>query len=289
MTAHETTYKIAGGKVGVMLMHGLCGTPAEMRFVAHSLARRGYTVHCPQLAGHGGTADDVKHTTWQDWYASAEAALIEMRKTCDTVVVGGLSTGAVLALMLAARRPQDVQGTVLFAPTLWLNGWLIPWRARLFNLVHSKWVANLIQFPDIEPHGIKDDRIRQFIRDALFSGDSTIAGTPVTPGGAVLEHRRLVKTMKKQLNSIEQPTLIIHPREDDYADLDNAWYLQRHLRGLVDMCVLDDSYHIVTIDRQRHVVVDRTATFVGQVVEAHKDKAPKTTPLRRAAASHRVA
>ena len=286
---NETTYKIAGGKVGVLLMHGLCGTPSEMRFVANSLARQGYTVHCPQLAGHGGTTDDVKETTWRDWYASAEAALFELRKTCDTVIVGGLSTGAILALMLAARHPHEVQGTALFAPTLWLNGWLIPWRARLFNLVHSKWVANLIQFPDIEPHGIKDDRIRQFIRDALFSGDSTIAGTPVTPGGSVLEHRRLVKVVKKLLKSIEQPTLIIHPRDDDYADLDNAWYLQRKLSGRVDMCVLEDSYHIVTIDRQRHVVVDRTATFINQVVEALKSKTPKPTPLRPAAATPRVA
>lgn len=288
MTAHATTYKIPGGNVGVLLMHGLCGTPAEMRFVANSLARQGYTVHCPQLAGHGGTIDDVKATTWQDWYASAEAALIEMRKTCQTVIVGGLSTGAILSLMLAARRPNDVQGLALLAPTMWLNGWLIPWRARLFNLVHSKWLANFIQFPDIEPHGIKDDRIRQFIRDALFSGDSTVAGTPVTPGGAVLEHRRLVNAVKKHMNSIVQPTLIIHPRDDDYADLDNAWYLQRHLRGMVDMCVLDDSYHIVTIDRQRHVVVERAAAFVGQVVAALETKAPKPTPLRPAA-SVRVA
>lgn len=289
MTSNETTYKIPGGKVGVLMMHGLCGTPSEMRFVANSLARQGYTVHCPQLAGHGGTADDVKHTTWRDWYASAEAALIEMRKSCETVIVGGLSTGAILGLMLAARRPDDVHGIALFAPTMWLNGWLIPWRARLFNLVYSKWVANRIAFPDIEPHGIKDDRIRQFIRDALFSGDSTIAGTPVTPGGAVLEHRRLVKTVKKLLNSIVQPTLIIHPREDDYADLDNAWYLQRNLSGRVDMCVLEDSYHIVTIDRQRHVVVERTAAFIGQVVQALKTKAPKPTPIRPAAAATRVA
>ena len=55
--AKDTTSRIAGGKVGVLLLHGLCGTPAEMRFVAMGLARAGYTVHCPQLAGHGGTEE----------------------------------------------------------------------------------------------------------------------------------------------------------------------------------------------------------------------------------------
>ena len=30
------------------------------------------------------------------------------------------------------------------------------------------------------------------------------------------------------------------------------------LAGNVDMVVLDDSYHVVTVDRQRHVVAERT-------------------------------
>lgn len=273
MTFETQGYYVRGGRTGVLLMHGLCGTPTEMRFVANGLARTGCTVYCPMLAGHGGTEEDIKGTTWQDWYASAERALDRLREDCDTVIVGGLSTGAVLALLLAARRPADVQGTALLAPTLWLNGWLIPWYAHLFRLVFSKRIANLIGFPDLHPHGIKDERIREFIRNALFSGDSSVAGLPSTPGGAVLEHRRLVQAARAELGRIHQPALIIHPREDDYADLDNAWYLQRQLKGMVDMVVLDDSYHIVTVDRQRHVVVERTAAFVANVAQRMGAKA----------------
>ncbi|WP_072387256.1 alpha/beta fold hydrolase [Hyphomicrobium sp. CS1BSMeth3] len=273
MTFETQGYYVRGGRTGVLLMHGLCGTPTEMRFVANGLARTGCTVYCPMLAGHGGTEEDIKGTSWQDWYASAERALDRLREDCDTVIVGGLSTGAVLALLLAARRPADVQGTTLLAPTLWLNGWLIPWYARLFRLVFSKRIANLIGFPDLHPHGIKDERIREFIRNALFSGDSSVAGLPSTPGGAVLEHRRLVQAARAELGRIHQPALIIHPREDDYADLDNAWYLQRQLKGMVDMVVLDDSYHIVTVDRQRHVVVERTAAFVANVAQRMGAKA----------------
>ena len=264
-TTKDTTYRIKGGRVGVLLMHGLCGTPVEMRFVAHGLARAGYTVHCPLIAGHGGTEADIKASTWQDWLASAEAALDELRKECDVVICSGLSTGALLSLMLAAKHPEKVQATAPLAPTLWLNGWLIPWYARLFRLVRQNWVADLISFPDIEPHGIKDDRIRDFIRKALNSSDCSVAGLPVTPGRAVLEHHRLVRALKKMLGAIAQPAMIIHPREDDYADLSNAWYLQRNLKGRVDMVVLDDSYHIVTVDRQRHVVVERMVGFIGQL------------------------
>lgn len=267
MTAKDLSLTLNGNNVGVLLLHGLCGTPLEMRFVAYGIARAGYTVHCPLIAGHGGDEADVMSSTWQDWYKSAEEALLKIRETCDVVLVGGLSTGALLSVMLAARQPNLVNGTLLYAPTIWLNGWVIPWYAKFFDLVHYKWFANLMSFPDMEPHGIKDPRIRDFIQKALFSEDKSVAGLPSTPGGAVLEHRWLTKAMMRDVSKVKQPSLLIHPREDDYAHLNNAEYLQRNLAGRVEMCVLDDSYHIITVDRQRQMVIDRTVAFVQRVAE----------------------
>jgi carboxylesterase len=58
---------------------------------------------------------------------------------------------------------------------------------------------------------------------------------------------------------VRQPTLIVHAREDDHADINNAIYLQYHLTGMVDLVVLEDSYHLVTLDaRLRAVVAART-------------------------------
>ena len=270
----DYSYYIRGNRVGVLLIHGLCGTPAEMRFVANGVARAGYTVYCPQLAGHGGTEDDIKTTTWQDWYASVERPLFELRRDCETVIVGGLSTGALLALLLAVRNPEHVHGIALFAPTFWLNGWQIPWYLHFFRLVSFKRIANWFNFPDHEPHGIKDDRVREFVRAAILgAGKTSTIATLTTPGGAVLEHRWLAKVVRKALHKIHQPTLTLHPREDDLADLSNAWHLERHLGGFVNTVVLEDSYHIVTIDRQRHVVVERVTAFVENISERGKERA----------------
>jgi carboxylesterase len=266
MTDKDLSLTIAGNRVGLLLFHGLGGTPMELRYVAYGVGRAGYTVHCPLLAGHGAGVDDVAKTTWQDWYTSAEAALYRMRQDCDVVFVGGLSVGAVLALLLAARHPKLVQGTVSFAPIFWLNGWVMPWYARLFGLVHHKWFANLLKFEDAEPHGIKDPRVRDLIANALKSADNSVSGLPYTPGGAVLEHRWMVKTFMREAGKVTQPSLVLHPREDDHADINNSEYLQRSLGGRVELVVLDDSYHIITIDRQRQVVVDRTVAFMSQVV-----------------------
>ena len=68
----DQSIRFSGGSQGFLLIHGLGGTPMEMRYVAQGLARAGYTVHVPQLAGHCGSASDLKATGWADWYASVE-------------------------------------------------------------------------------------------------------------------------------------------------------------------------------------------------------------------------
>jgi carboxylesterase len=80
----------------------------------------------------------------------------------------------------------------------------------------------------------------------------------------MLELRWLVQRVKQELAQITQPALIVHPRHDDRASLRNVYFLQEKLGGPTQTVVLDDSYHIVTIDRQRELVVQRTLDFVSQ-------------------------
>lgn len=261
----DASITMKGGSVGILLLHRLCGTPVEMRFVATGLHKAGYTVSCPQLAGHCGSDQDLKDSSWHDWFCSAQLALDELSRTCDRVIVGGLSTGAVLALMLAAKNPGKVHATSLLAPTLWLNGWTIPWYARLFGAVFHRRLASLFHFPHKAPYGIKDPKIRDFVAKMRAARGSAEAGHPITPGEAIFEHRRLSKAVQTLVPFVRQPALIVHPLEDDYAGLSNATWLRDTLAGDVDMLVLDDSYHIVTIDRQRHLVVEAIDRFVRQV------------------------
>lgn len=250
-----------GGRTGLLLVHGLGGTPNELAAVAHGLAQQGFTVHCPQLAGHCGTARELRATGWRDWYRSVAQAHDRMVRDCETVIVGGLSMGALLALLLAAERPGQVQGAALFAPSLRLDGWGMPWYSHLFSLVHQKWCADLFAFSEREPYGIKSPRLRALVKSAIQSGDSAKAGILAVPGGCMLEMRWLAREVERRLGRIRQPVLILHPRHDDRAALANAIRLQRQLGGRVETVVLDDSYHVITLDKQRHIVIERTAQF----------------------------
>src|SRR5256885_13491526 len=77
-----------GGRLGVLLVHGLGGTPTELGFIAHGLARAGHTVYCCQLAGHCRTPEQLRRSTWQEWYASVEEAHDRLREHCDIIIAG---------------------------------------------------------------------------------------------------------------------------------------------------------------------------------------------------------
>src|SRR5262245_49397722 len=256
---------IRGGRVGVLLVHGLGGTPTELRFVALALARAGHTVFCCQLAGHCATPEELRVSTWQQWYASVEAAHDRLKEHCDTVVAGGLSMGGILATHLAQNRPDEVQGLLLLAPTLKLDGWSMPWYSRVLNYLPPLPFRFELELSEHEPYGLKDARVRALVASAMQNGDGSQAGVFSTPLRSFTNLNALVSVVKRDLGKVCQPALIVHPREDDMASLRNAHYLQRHLGGLVDTLVLDNSYHMVTLDQQRHIVAERATSFVGWI------------------------
>ena len=249
-------------EIGVLLLHGLGGTPLELKTVARGLSARGFTVSCPQLAGHCGTEHDLLATQWADWFASAECALGELETRCHTVIAGGLSFGAMLALRLAALHPSRIDGLTLFAPTIFYDGWAMPWTRWILWAALYGWHYGHVGLAERPPYGIKDENIRSVVVSALHSGKSSEVGLTTTPLGAMRQAHQLVRDVKRRLSSIKAPTLVVHPREDDISDLSNAYMLQRRLGGLVECLVLDDCYHIVTIDRQRDIVIERTADFI---------------------------
>lgn len=282
MTAADHSIRLLGDSTGFLLIHGLGGTPVELKLVARALHCAGHTVHGPQLAGHCGSEADLLATHWRDWADSVFAELDRMRANCDRIIVGGLSMGAVLAMHVAAERRNDIDGLALYAPTLRYDGWSIPWYAFLLKWLINTPMGRRYSFAEREPYGIKHERTRQTIVEAMASGTSSEAGLQGTPAGALQQMWRLVDETRRQMPAITCPSLLVHAREDDVAGLSNVFEIQHRLGGLVDAVILDDSYHLVTIDQQRDILIERSLALAARLAKAGARKGP--APLRAVAA-----
>lgn len=262
-----------GGPDGILLIHGLTGTPNEMRIVANGLNKAGFTVYGMQLAGHCGNEDDLCQTTWQDWYASVEAAADFLQTKVKRIFVAGLSMGALLALKLAADQSRLVKGVGVYGVTFRYDGWSMPgWAKHFFFLLTWFKRLGLFQktaFIEQPPYGLKDDRIRATVEASMFSGDSTQAGLAGNPFPALAEMQLLAKKVRRQLPQVTAPCLIIHSGHDDIADINsNARVVEKHISGPSRFVTLEDSYHLVTIDRQRREVVHETSAFFQEIIDS---------------------
>lgn len=265
-----------GGRNGVLLIHGLTGTPAEMKLLGKGLNRAGFTVKGLQLAGHCGTPEDLLATGWRDWYASVEQAAEALRPRLDHLFVAGLSMGALLALLLAARRPQWVDGVGVLGATFRYDGWSTPRIGRLAFML--PWLKRLgvgrsRVFIEQPPYGLRDERVRARISDAMSHGDSAAAGLLGNPWYSLADLYTLAAHVRRQLPRVVAPCLVAHATEDDVADARNARLVAAKVSGPVDMLWLKDSYHMITLDRDRRLLVARTADFFTHIADASADAA----------------
>src|SRR5215470_10056982 len=282
----RTDYKLPGGRSGVLLIHGLTGTPAEMRFVAKGLNRNGFTVHAMQLAGHCGSEDDLLETGWHDWYQSVCEAADVLRGQVDHMFVAGLSMGALLALKLAADRPDEVDGLGLYGTTFVYDGWTIPLIGKLsfmLPLVVGLGFGHSRKFHECFPYGIKDERIRQRIANSMLSGDSAAGGLPGNPWPSLAEFYRLSFLVRRQLHSVRTPALVVHAVDDDVASLKNVRMVVRGVSGPVETVLLENSYHMITVDQERDQVIERTTRFFNEVAATRFVHMPERTEVAAAA------
>ena len=275
----QADFLLRGGRAGVLLIHGLTGTPAEMRFVGKGLHRAGYTVYGMQLAGHCGSEADLLKTGWRDWRASVQASADKLSAEVDHLFVAGLSMGAVLALQLAIDRPDQVAGLGLYGSTFFYDGWTIPKMARLsfmLPLVCGMGLFGKRRFMESFPYGIKDERVRTRIAGAMFDGHSEAAGLPGNPWPSLAELHKLVWNVRPRLHKVRAPSLIMHAADDDIASVRNAQLVERRVSGPTETVLLSESYHMITVDGQRAEVIARSVEFFDRALRerAHRSSAP---------------
>lgn len=264
---------LEGGRHAILMLHGLSGTAFEVMPVAKLLHQQGYTVRIPVLPGHRSSVSQLSATTWRDWYGAAEKHFEELSAGYERVSVAGLCMGAVLALLLAAEKGKRVASLVTMSTTLAYDGWSIPWYSFLLPLVLYTPLKHLWSYREGGSYGIKNAAVRRRVA-AKMSDKSTVAYGR-TPANSIREMLALVRAAKRRLGEIAAPTLIVHAAQDEVASPRNADYIERNIgAGYVEKLILDDCYHMITIDNQRDLVAAEVARFIAAQAPAPSARSP---------------
>ena len=101
---------------GVLLIHGLTGSPHELLPIEQSLLAAGYATHRTSLPGHGDSPTVGFHETSAieilDHCASEYEAFA---KDLDEVFIIGHSLGGICTLLTASVQPPKLKGIITFA------------------------------------------------------------------------------------------------------------------------------------------------------------------------------
>lgn len=115
----------------MVLVHGLGGASINWQMVVPRFAAHGFHVMAPDLIGHGRTPRAGRAATMD---ANLDFLDGFVRSVGAPVTLVGNSMGGLLALMVAARAPENVAALVLVAPA-------VPRFTGAFNLVAARAVA----------------------------------------------------------------------------------------------------------------------------------------------------
>lgn len=234
-------FQADGGPTGVLLVHGFTGSPASMRPWGEYLAAEGFAVSVPRLPGHGTTWQEMNKTRWVDWYAEASRALDGLVARCDEVYIGGLSMGGCLALRLAEERSDDVAGLVVVNPSVAsTNKQLLALPLLKHVMASVKGLGNDIKKPGADEIGY--DR---------------------TPLSALDSLRDLWKVTRDDLPKVTAPLLVFRSVEDHVVEpLSSQIITQRVSSRDVTERVLDNSYHVATLDNDAPSIFTESAEFI---------------------------
>jgi len=258
---------------GVLLVHGLTGVPSEMRPVARHLSSLGYAVETPLLPGHGGTQRDLLRTTWRDWLGGARDALRRLAELGQPVVIGGLSMGALIAVLLAAEEETAplVAGIALLSTTMRYDGSAIPATRRLLPLAHvvPSFAVNLFYWTERPPYGLRDPRLQRLIQRAVAAaerGETTEYGLFRTSVGALRQLSLMVREVRRRARAVRSPALILHSIEDTVTSVRNAHEIH-DLLGCRDKSIrwLSGCDHVITLDLRKRDVAHWIGEFTARV------------------------
>ncbi|MFK5951276.1 MAG: alpha/beta hydrolase [Methylococcales bacterium] len=240
---------------GVLLIHGLLASPAEVRDYGHYLAKQGYTVLAIRLKGHGTSPYALRNLSFEQWFYSVKRGFNILKMHCSKLFIVGFSTGSALAIKLVAENHKEIMSLVAVSvPIKFVNS-----NFMLVSLLHNtnvfvEWVSS---FEGIKP----------FLENAPEHPEINYHNVAVR---ALYELRRLIQQMETLLVDITTATLVLHADQDPVVSVQSAKTVFEKLGSKnKQLHIIESDHHGILMDNQNNTwsIIDG---FLEQQISASK-------------------
>lgn len=250
MLTNEPFYYPGQGPHAFLLLHGLGGGIYELQPVGERLHQMGFSVSGFNYPGHDFPSERMPYSHWEQWHERIVEQYEKLRENHDTISIVAFSTGCPLALKLIQSHPAD--RLILLSPFLNIKH---EWYYGMTPEFYVRNLATLI--PDVPRRrlAIQDPIMLKHAEAACFFKSFNIR--------AVQSALELIEQVKPTLPEVTADTLIIQSHRDSIVQPDGAAYLMQNL-GSANKSIhwLERSNHVVTLDIERHTVMDKITDFL---------------------------
>ena len=240
-----------------ILLPGLNGGGLELGQLPSFLNSNGFNTVLPEIKGYlyGSPADG-----YETWISQIHNCIDEHKNQYKSINLAGISMGSTLALAVAAQR-VDVASIALLSPVLRYDGWSVPWYRFLLDIAYNLGIRDW-EYSEREPFGIKNPDLRRRVRDKFKSHELSEVGAPLITARHLHEAKGLMAYTIKNLDTITSRLLLIQSIEDDTCSIWSAEKILTNVKSdLLRTIWLGNSYHIITIDNEREIVLNEALRF----------------------------
>lgn len=236
-------------KTLAILIHGFTGSPYDLKELAKFLAAKGISVKAPLLAGHGRIWNDLEKCTCFDWWESVNQEMKWAEGKFDNIFIIGYSFGANLAMDMAARYAEKVNGVVSLGVSVFLRkDFLI--RKIAMPIFHSF-------FKKYRKRYIKGDYLIEYEDSGCYANVPTLS---------LREFYRFIKYYtKRELKKMKSPILIIHSKDDKITHPRSSQYVYDRIGSeKKELLFLDEINHNPLASRRKDYIFSMIEEFISR-------------------------
>lgn len=228
-----------------------------MDYIAGRIAPYACMVSNIDLPGHGSahngfSPESLLTVTMDDWINAVEK---EVKQSKNNVVIIGQSMGALLALYSALEHPDRIKGVVLLSPAIKLSG-----RLNRFFMSLIYFYSKFMELPALYYTKVSGPDIADPDAKKSYTAYDKI------PFHALAEYEKLRRLVVNRLKRVEVPLLIVYSKNDHTISHDAVEIIDSKVMSTIKkITVLNDSFHVISIDRDREKVVEETDKFLQQL------------------------